>query len=122
MSHPLWNALLLDLPSLPLWILFLVGMGVSIHRWKTHPRVSLLALMAFTLGLVSLGLGLWYRAWLFQAPAFVPSSGASRNLVAMPGLGGGHRLMVMGSLVNLGQVVLKTASWALALFAIFLRR
>lgn len=102
----LWFVLQGYLCSLPLCLIPLVGILLSILRWRRHPQVSLLALS---------GCGLLLVVWLVTPPVywFVIPFMAERLSPA----GQYHRLI--SSAVNFLHACAVAAAWVMLLMALF---
>jgi len=90
--------------QLPLLIIFIVGIAIAIRRWQAHPRVSLLAAIAFGVLLLDTALSIP----ITMLPLM------SRNL--------GWSVAELGmvySVIGLFRTAIHVACWIVLLFTIF---
>lgn len=66
-SIDLWSFILSQLSNVPFYIVFVVGMILSVVFWKRHPSVSILSLMAFSLFLGNMFILSGMQYWLMGA-------------------------------------------------------
>ena len=93
---------------IPYMIVWAVGFILAIVRWQRHPKVSLLAVIAFTIffmtAMVNSCLRMWLYPWLFG------ESGG--------GLGQTSAVLIL-SMINLSVALAGAGAWVLVLIAIF---
>jgi hypothetical protein len=90
--------------QVPLYVVWVIGIVLAVVRWRRHPRVSLLLLVALVaLLLTSLGLTL-LRAW-------------ATHQMAGPAGWTGQQLSWFFSALGLLGVLVSAAAWGLTLFA-----
>jgi hypothetical protein len=91
--------------SAPVFIVWIVGIVLSMATWRKHPQVSLLALVGFVIQLFQSSAGILFYYWLStQSGVFGMSS---------------QQFGMVFSIVNFAQICLSAVAWALILFAIF---
>ena len=56
-----------EFPSLGALLVGALGIGIGVARWRRHPRVSLIAVSAFSIHLVAMLLNSIWRQWAFSA-------------------------------------------------------
>jgi hypothetical protein len=88
----------------PLLLVWLVGIGLAASRWRRHPRVSLLVIMACAVGVTTSLIS----AALSVVPLVTMRRGASSAQVGM----------IVG-VIGFFLVLCSTAAWALMLGAVF---
>lgn len=88
-------------PQLPILLIWIVGIGLAVSRWKRHPQVSRLALIGLS-GLLILT---------------IISSVTSALLLPLVGRGEVEQGVFVG--VNLGLSLLRTVMWGLVVTAVF---
>ena len=93
-----------QITNLPFLLIFVVGIILAIVRWSIHPRVSLMALVAFGLLLLGSIAKLGYMFWLIGGP----ESGLSFT--------NAHAIMTW---INLSVTLLDLIGWVLLLLALF---
>ena len=94
--------LLITIPQLLIW---LVGIAIAISRWRMHPKVSRLALMAFIIQIVFTLVSRFLSVWL---PIFMRESGWSSFEI-------GYIFPAISLITTLGDSI----AWILVLCAIF---
>jgi len=99
----LWMAWSYFLPQLPFYLVWLVGMLLALVRWRRHPTVSLLALLAFILFLTASMVGTFLSVWALVLQR--DSTDVNRAWTL--------------SLITLGRTVAGTVAWILLLLALF---
>ena len=92
------------LVRLPLFLLWLVGIGIAVFRWRVHPRVSISVIVGLIILSITAGI-----SFLFSVvfPQLVQSYVENRLLI--------NFILFMQRVVPL----LDLAGWVLVLFAIF---
>jgi hypothetical protein len=93
-----------QITHLPFLLIFVVGIILAVVRWSAHPRVSLLALVAFSLLLLSSIVRMGYMFWLIGGQE---SGFTSYNA---------HAIMTW---INLSMTVLEMIGWLLLMMALF---
>ena len=92
--------------QLPIILVWAAGLVIALVRWKEHPRVSVLALIAFSVLMLQLlidtYLNVWMPRWLYE------TRGSSNNEVA-------NFLLVKGVVSNL----IRMGLWGLVIIALF---
>lgn len=104
MSDPrIATFLIASLWSVPFILVHLTGLVLAVARWGRHPRVSLLAALAFALFLVNilLGRGVFYWRWNLADAQNLPRT-----------------MQVIGA-VNHATNVMSLAAWILLLVALY---
>jgi hypothetical protein len=89
------------LPQLPVYLVWLIGMLLALVRWRRHPVPSLLALVAFTLFLMSAMTATLLHVWVMSEMDLELSRAW------------------MFSLIALGRTAVGTVAWVLLLLALF---
>jgi hypothetical protein len=98
------SMLFAQITHLPFLLVFVVGIILAIVRWSCHPRVSLLALVAFGLLLLGSITKIGYMFWLIggqEAGFSFPNS----------------RAIMTG--INLSVTLLELIAWILLLVALY---
>ena len=93
-----------QITHLPFLLVFVVGIILAILRWSVHPRVSLMALVAFGLLLLSSIAKMGYLFWLIGGQ----ESGLAFN---------NSRLIM--TWINLSMMLLELIGWILLMIALF---
>jgi hypothetical protein len=93
-----------QITHLPFLLVFVVGIILAIVRWSVHPRVSLMALVAFGLLLLSAIAKMGYMFWLIGGQESGLSFYNSRAIMTW---------------INLSVSLLELIGWVLLLFALF---
>jgi hypothetical protein len=93
------------LMNVPFYLTMLVGIVLCIVFWKRHPRVSMLALIAFILLSIDSLFGLALKAWI---TSFIASGGMRVSQIGMVSVA-----------VNCLRSVLTVAAWVLIMISIF---
>jgi hypothetical protein len=91
--------------SIPLFIVWLIGIAVALSRWRRHPRVSLFAVIAFA---VMIGSMVVFRVIYILAPLMMRERGWSPSEVGT----------IFGA-IGIVSALINAAAWALILSAIF---
>jgi hypothetical protein len=95
----------LFLVQLPVFIVWLVGIILSVVYWRRHPKVSLLALIAITAFFVTSLFGSALTTWL---PIMLQRRGWAMT-----------RLSAVLAIVSLVRSIVNAALWGLLIAAIF---
>jgi hypothetical protein len=93
------------LMNVPFFLTMLVGIILCIVFWKRHPKVSLLALIAFIILIVDSLVGMALTAWI--------------TMTAASGKMDGQQFGIVSVTVNCFQSLLTVAAWVMLLFSIF---
>jgi hypothetical protein len=90
---------------IPMAVVWLIGIGLALSRWRRHPRVSLFVIIAFV---VMMGATLAVRVTSMWAPMLMNRRGWSMSEVG-----------TIFTAINLVYALINAAAWALILSAIF---
>lgn len=93
-----------QITHLPFLLVFVVGILLAIVRWSVHPRVSLMALMAFGLLLLSSIAKMGYMFWLI--------GGQESGLTF-------YNARAIMTWINLSVMLLELIGWVLLMIALF---
>ena len=104
MQSQLSAILFSQITHLPFMLVFVVGIILAIMRWSIHPRVSLMALVAFGLLLLSSIAKMGYLFWLIGGQESGLSFVNARALMTW---------------INLAVMMLELIGWVLLLLAVF---
>ena len=105
MMEPRLSAILFSqITHLPFLLVFVVGILLAILRWSSHPKVSLMAVVAFGLLLLSSVVRMGYLFWLI--------GGQESGLTSY----NAHAIMTW---INLSMTVLELIGWVLLMTALF---
>jgi len=91
--------------STPVIIVWMIGIGLALSRWRRHPRVSQFALIAIVISFVNLVVNRFISIWL---PLKMRDSGWTNTQI-------GSFFAVVGIITAL----ISAAAWALVICAIF---
>ncbi len=100
-EHP-WNAIMLLsylLYQIPVFVVWLAGVVLALVRWKRHPKVSLLTIIAFVLFFAEILSPFYLNVWTLQ--------GLSANME------------LVSTAINIIEPLITAAAWGLLLAAIF---
>lgn len=92
--------------QLPVILAWVAGLVIALVRWKTHPKVSMLAFIAFAVLLLQLLIDTYLNVWMPRW--FVETRHLSSSEV-------GNFMSVKGIVSN----VVRTAMWVLVITALF---
>jgi hypothetical protein len=99
---PVITSMAMLAPSLIVW---LVGIGLALARWRRHPRVSLLSLIAFAVLIVATTTGRFLITWL---PLTMQESGWTMAQIGSASVA-----------ISAATTMVNTLAWILVLCSIF---
>ncbi|HEV2666430.1 MAG TPA: hypothetical protein VG324_16045 [Blastocatellia bacterium] len=91
--------------SLPVIIVWVIGIALALLRWRRHPQVSLFALIAFAISIINMVVNRFLTVWL---PMTMRDSGWTTVQIG-----------TMFSAIGTITALIAAAAWAMVLCAIF---
>jgi hypothetical protein len=92
--------------SMPLILIWVIGIVLALSRWRRHPRVSLFAIIAFSVFIVSV------------IVVSILTARATTAMMSSPNLSVNETIPVLGIIVIIQQLI-SAVAWAFILGAIF---
>jgi len=91
--------------SLPVIIVWVIGIALALSRWRRHPQVSRFALIAFAISIVNMVVNRFLTVWL---PMTMRDSGWTTTQIG-----------TMFTAIGIITALISATAWALVLCAIF---